>query len=188
MLEAINNSIENPPFKGVARSDEGSNATKPPHCVAEPLNRGIKSERQNPPFKGVARSDEGSLAQNNLSPFGRFNYNPKLNDRAKLMGKEMTRAEKNVWFKLLSKKKLDGYKFIKQKIVHNYILDFYCSELLLAIEIDGETHDLEYDKVRDDFVSHLGITTIRFSNEDAFNNLEGIRIQLLEFIKTKLPH
>ena len=54
----------------------------------------------------------------------------------------------------MSEKKLSGYKFIKQKIIDNYILDFYCAELLLAVEIDGESHNekLGYDKVRDDFL------------------------------------
>ena len=89
----------------------------------------------------------------------------------------MTEAECHIWFNLLSKKQLLGYKFTKQKIIFNYILDFYCSELLLAIEIDGLGHNqkLDYDKTRDDFLKSIGITIIRIKNHDVLNNLDGVK-------------
>jgi very-short-patch-repair endonuclease len=92
----------------------------------------------------------------------------------------MTKAEQKIWFEVLSNKKLLGYKFIKQRIIYNYILDFYCSELMLAIEIDGQSHDnkQEYDKNRDDFLKACGIKVFRFTNQEVLTNLEGVREKL----------
>ena len=100
----------------------------------------------------------------------------------------MTKPEQKIWFELLSEKKLLGYKFIKQKIIDNYILDFYCAELLLAVEIDGESHNEKqvYDKVRDDFLRSCGIKVLRFSNWEILENLEGVRGKLVEFLDKKL--
>ena len=121
-----------------------------------------------------------------ISLFGRLNYNPKLNTWAKKMSSEMTPAEKNIWFKLLYKKQFYGYKFIKQKIIYNYIIDFYCSKLNLVIEIDGHTHDIDYDKERDSFLKSIGITTIRFTNQDALYDVEGVKTVLDNYRKSIL--
>jgi very-short-patch-repair endonuclease len=104
---------------------------------------------------------------------------------SKKMSREMTFAEKLLWFNVLGKKQLGGYRFVKQKIVFNYILDFYCSQLLCAIEVDGSSHDqkIEYDRKRDLFLKTQGITTIRISNADVLNNLEGVRSLLLNLIE-----
>jgi very-short-patch-repair endonuclease len=108
---------------------------------------------------------------------------------SKQMSREMTQAEKVLWFNVLSKKQLLGYKFVKQKIVFSYILDFYCSKLLLGIEVDGESHDQrkEYDKTRDNFLKSQGLIILRISNDDVLNNLDGVRsflVQKVESIKT----
>jgi very-short-patch-repair endonuclease len=177
-----------------------NNETTPKPMVS-PLNRGMGSElHENVPLsRGQSDSFGGShkpqdrkvsfessgINPDAIAKFERINYNPQLNARSKQMSREMTKAECHIWFNLLSKKQLDGYKFIKQKIVYNYILDFYCSELLLAIEIDGDTHNIEYDKVRDDFVASLGIQTLRFSNQDVFNNLEGVKQEILHKIRVQ---
>jgi len=99
----------------------------------------------------------------------------------------MTKAEQKIWFEVLSEKKLNGYKFIKQKIIDNYILDFYCAELLLAIEIDGESHNekLGYDKVRDDFLKGCGIKVLRFTNEEVLENLEGVMERVVRWVKVR---
>ncbi len=95
---------------------------------------------------------EGGIASNR-----RLYENHKLIDRSKIMSRGMTKAEQLLWFNILSQKKLCGYKFIKQKIVGHYILDFYCSELLLAIEADGESHigRHDYDSERDEYIKNL---------------------------------
>jgi very-short-patch-repair endonuclease len=161
-----------------------------PKPAVSPLNRGIlvgeinkiPLSRGQDKVLGVVKSGVNIEA---MAEFGRINYNPTLNPRSKKMSREMTKSECNIWFNLLSKRQLLGYKFTRQKIVFNYILDFYCSELLLAIEIDGDTHSIEYDKVRDSFIESIGITTLRFSNSEALQNLNGIKQSLEKFIKNQ---
>ena len=89
------------------------------------------------------------------------------------MAKNMTKSEKKVWFDIL--KKLDT-KWVKQRIIGSYIVDFFCFEIGLAIEIDGESHEgqMEYDQSRTDFLNSLGIKVIRFTNSEVLNNLQGI--------------
>ena len=100
----------------------------------------------------------------------------------------MTKSEQLIWFNILSKRQLSGYKFAKQKQIINYIADFYCSELLLVIEVDGESHftpqQILYDEVRTQFLNSINIKVIRISNHDIQNNLEGARAYLLEQIKS----
>jgi len=169
-----------------------------PKATPSPLDRGTGNNykssdfvdvgmgQSSTPFKGSERSSGGraKLQPKATATFKRVNYNKNLVKRAKVMSREMTNAEKQIWFDLLSKKQLLGLKFIKQKIVFNYILDFYCSELVLAIEIDGESHvtKLDYDKVRDDFIQSCGIKVVRLSNSDVLNNLAGVR----EFLVRKI--
>jgi len=108
------------------------------------------------------------------------------------MAREMTPAEKRLWFEVLSGKKT-GYKFIKQYVVHNYILDFYCSALLLAVEVDGHSHDdrQEYDAKRDQYLSACGIKTIRYRNDEVLLHINGVwedlRRRMRERKDTPLP-
>jgi very-short-patch-repair endonuclease len=117
-----------------------------------------------------------------LSKFGRYEYNPKLNIRSKTMSKNMTKAEAKIWFEVLANKQLCGFKFTKQKVVGNYILDFYCSELQLAIEVDGDSHAggsaEEYDEIRTDFLEALGIKVVRFTNNEVLNCIECVKDEL----------
>ena len=77
-----------------------------------------------------------------------------------------------------------GYKFVRQKPINRFILDFYCSELNLAIEIDGSSHDRKkgYDEARDKFLQQIGIKTIRVTNNEVLNNIEAVRLKLMGFI------
>ena len=71
-----------------------------------------------------------------------------------------------------------GIKFRRQHGIGHYIVDFYCPELKLIIEVDGDSHfseeDQAYDKVRDDFMLSLDIMTIRLKNDDVMKNIEGV--------------
>ena len=68
------------------------------------------------------------------------------------------------------------YKFLRQKPIDSFIVDFYCSTLRLAIEIDGDSHAevLEYDAARTAVLDARGITVIRYSNDEVMKNLEGV--------------
>ena len=154
-----------------------------PKASPSPLNRGTSIAPDSTPFKGSEQSSGGcaQVAPEVIAPFQRTHYNKSLLNRSKTMSRTMTKAENRIWFDLLSKKQLLGLKFIKQKIVFSYILDFYCSDLSLAIEIDGESHDtkLNYDKVRDSFIKACGIKVVRLTNQDVLENLEGVRTFLI---------
>jgi very-short-patch-repair endonuclease len=102
---------------------------------------------------------------------------------ARLLRKKSTDPEMALWL-FLSNKGLCGYKFRRQHPIHGYILDFYCPEHKLAVEIDGKIHDnlKEHDLKRQQFLEGLGISFIRFSNDDVINSTETV----LKMIKNKL--
>jgi len=81
-------------------------------------------------------------------------------------------------------KRKTGYKFLRQKPINRFILDFYCSELNLAIEIDGNSHDRKkgYDEVRDKFLKQIGIKTIRFTNDEVLTDINKIKNKLTNLI------
>lgn len=74
-----------------------------------------------------------------------------------------------LWYHLKGKQ-IKGYDFHRQKPILNYIVDFYCSELLLAIEIDGESHygNEEADKIRQNEIEKLGINFLRFDDSEVY--------------------
>lgn len=98
----------------------------------------------------------------------------------KYLRNHATPAEAYLW-KFLKQSQLEGRKFRRQHSVGNYILDFFCFEEMLAIELDGEIHNRqeEADKERDAYLLANGIRVIRFENRFVFEHLE----QVLEDIK-----
>jgi very-short-patch-repair endonuclease len=108
-------------------------------------------------------------------------YNPALNNLARQLRLNSTKAEIIMWKYI--KGKVLGWEFHRQRPVDEYILDFYCNELKLAIEIDGYTHDFNYDKdlVRQTKLERLGIRVIRFSDEDVKKHLNDV-IRALQFV------
>ncbi len=120
-----------------------------------------------------------------LSERGVFKYNPKLTERARELRKNSTQTEKKIWDGFL-KDRPGGYKFLRQKPIGNYILDFYCSELLLAVEIDGDIHETrkEYDAERDNFLNKCGIKVIRVSNTDVENNFETVKQNIMALVSS----
>ena len=152
-----------------------------PRLPPDPLKQGVSLVPAIIPLTKKGSTTQSTGVKNKItgviSSINLIKANTKLVPRSHKMSREMTEAECHIWFNLLSKKQLLGYKFTKQKIIFNYILDFYCSELLLAIEIDGLGHNqkLDYDKTRDDFLKSIGITIIRIKNHDVLNNLDGVK-------------
>lgn len=99
---------------------------------------------------------------------------PHLSARRRALRKNLSKAKAILW-NHVSKKQLLGLKFRRQYSVDQYIIDFYCAELKLAVEIDGESHigdaDLEYDRRREEHIRKFGITFLRFPNTDVYRNL-----------------
>ena len=91
--------------------------------------------------------------------------------------RNMTNTEIMIWSKL-RRKQVCGYKFRRQYGVGSYIIDFYCSKIKLAVEIDGDTHFQEgieaYDQQRQAFIEGFGIRFLRFTNRDIYENLDGV--------------
>ena len=107
-------------------------------------------------------------------------YNPALRVRAKELRKAGILHEALFWNQIKTGK-LNGLDFDRQKIIGNYIVDFYCAEKNAVIEIDGSSHygKEDYDKQRDDFLISLGLTVIHIGVADVLNNMEGV----LTFLK-----
>jgi very-short-patch-repair endonuclease len=103
-------------------------------------------------------------------------YNPKLVAAATELRNNSTPAEIEMWDFL--KSNFPQYKFLRQKPLENFIVDFYCAKLKLIIEVDGEIHNKqkERDAERDNiFYIKYGIRTLRFKNEQIYNNKEYMK-------------
>lgn len=112
-------------------------------------------------------------------------YKPVLTTLARSNRNRQTSAEEIIWQQLLRKRQLNGYKFLRQKPIHGYIVDFYCSALQLVIEIDGDIHreQLEYDDERTRILQAHGLSVLRFSNEMVLRDIGSIRRRLVGFIE-----
>jgi len=90
-----------------------------------------------------------------------------------------TKAELLIWNKVLRKGKT-GYLFLRQKPIGRFILDFYCSKLLLAIEIDGDSHNKREnrDEGRDLYFEQRGVETMRYTNNDVLGNIERVGVDV----------
>jgi very-short-patch-repair endonuclease len=116
-------------------------------------------------------------------------YKPSLKQIARKLRKNMTLAEILLWQEIKGKKLL-GFDFHRQKPIDEYIVDFYCPQLKLVIEIDGDSHDgkEEADKIRQERLESLGLTVMRFWDSDVKCNVDGIVEQLREWIETHRTH
>jgi very-short-patch-repair endonuclease len=114
-------------------------------------------------------------------------YNPILKQRANELRKDSTLTEIMMWEEL-KKKKLLGYDFDRQKPIDNYIVDFYCKELKLAIEIDGESHygKEEKDAYRDKRLNAFGVNVLRFDDMDVRYNLDKVMAVIEQWVEEKV--
>jgi very-short-patch-repair endonuclease len=117
-------------------------------------------------------------------------YNGNLKERARKMRNDPTNAEKILW-NILRQGELKEHGFLRQKIVGNYIADFYCPKYKLIIEVDGGGHQepeqQDYDKERTLFFENLEIQVLRFWNNDVLENSEGVYKKILDYFKKKSP-
>ena len=110
---------------------------------------------------------------NNIIP-----YNPKLREYAKELRNNSTLCEILLWEQI--KNKALGVEFKRQVPILEYIVDFYCQEIRLAIEVDGSIHDFRYieDAQRQREMEKYGITFIRFTNKEIKYNMFGVILSL----------
>jgi very-short-patch-repair endonuclease len=113
-------------------------------------------------------------------------YEGKLKDFSRELRMHMTDAEKILWMKL-RRKQLKGYQFYRQKIVGEYIVDFYCPGARLIVEVDGGQHygpeERAKDRVRDEYLREQGLEVLRFSDREVLVERESV----LEKIYASLP-
>jgi len=111
---------------------------------------------------------------------------PESKYNRKELRKNLTPAEAFLW-KQLQAKKLEGRKFRRQHGIENYIVDFYCAEEALIIELDGDVHmnptAEEYDLKRTEYLEKLGFKIIRFENKMVFENLPSVILEIRENFK-----
>jgi len=105
-------------------------------------------------------------------------YNPKLREFARQLRNNSTLSEVLLWKQI--KGKALGVKFKRQVPMLEYIVDFYCQEIGLAIEVDGNIHDFRYleDTQRQQEIEKYGVIFIRFSNEEIKNNMFSVILSL----------
>jgi very-short-patch-repair endonuclease len=102
-------------------------------------------------------------------------YNPKLKDRARALRKAGNLPEVLLWSKLKNNQ-LRGLDFDRQKIIGDYIVDFYCAEKNAIIEIDGSSHNdkAEYDALRDAYLTGLDLVVIHLTVAEVTRDLSGV--------------
>jgi len=104
-------------------------------------------------------------------------YNKNLKKFSRELRKNMTDAENALWLRIRGKQ-INDCQFYRQKIIGNYIVDFYCPKAKLVIELDGGQHysnkGKESDAQRDAYLVRSGLKVLRFSDRDVFVNLEGV--------------
>ena len=111
-------------------------------------------------------------------------YNPKLKDRSRKLRKNATFTERLLW-KYLRAAQLNGYRFLRQKPIDEFIVDFYCKKVQLVIEIDGVTHNNKqsYDKRRENRLRELGFNVLRLDRYYVLKNITGALELIMECIE-----
>lgn len=111
-------------------------------------------------------------------------YNSKLKEYAReLRSESVSKAEKYIWKALLSRKQTE-VRFLRQRSIDHFIVDFFAPELKLIIEIDGNSHLTkgDYDLFRQRKLEKLGYTIIRFEEGEVLNDLDRVKNQVLHVI------
>ncbi len=108
-----------------------------------------------------------------------IHYNPVLKQLARDLRKNSTLSEILLWQRLRNRQ-FHGLKFHRQKPIDEYIVDFFCPELQLVIEVDGNSHDLKQDKDcgRQSRLEALGLIVIRFLDTEVKSNLDGVLAEI----------
>lgn len=115
-------------------------------------------------------------------------YNPALKEKARHLRNNSSKTEVILW-QFLKSKQLLGYDFHRQKPLDEFIVDFFCSELLLAIEIDDGSHigNEDYDNYRQQKLETFGVRFLRFKDEDVFYNCDWVVKEIEKWITLNNP-
>jgi very-short-patch-repair endonuclease len=105
---------------------------------------------------------------------------------ARQMRSAPTPSERKLWT-YLRKRKIRGFKFRRQHIIHTFIVDFYCPSAKLVVEVDGDIHlgSMEYDKERDSLMEALGYRVLRIRNELVEKDVDNVIKVIAQQLRTK---
>ncbi len=102
-------------------------------------------------------------------------HNISLTENAKALRKNMTKEERHLWYDFLKEYPV---RFLRQKVIDNYIVDFYCHQARLIIELDGSQHydeiGLLKDKIRTEKIEKRNLTVVRIPNNEINSNFYGV--------------
>ncbi len=111
--------------------------------------------------------------------------NSKLTNLSQCLRKNMTIQERKLWYEFL---KTHKNKFRRQRVIGRYIVDFYCAEKNLVIEIDGSQHydeeSITRDTERTEYLTNKGLTVLRYSNYDINTNFRGVCEDINKFLES----
>ena len=117
----------------------------------------------------------------------KIKYNPKLKELARQLRNNSTKSEIRLWQKL-KRNQMHGYDFHRQKPIDEYIVDFFCNKLKLAIECDGYSHEIlevwEKDVKKTNRLNTLGIQVLRFSDYQIMNGMDNVLRSIEDYILT----
>ena len=139
------------------------------------FGRSVYRIKEKPSLGGRCRAKRGG--RGSTMKLQEHNYsNAHLTKNSQKLRKEMTKEEKHLWYDFLNTLPV---KFRRQKAVGKYIVDFYCYQAQIIIELDGSQHydndeQIEKDKERDEYLKSLGFTVLRYSNYDIHKNFRGV--------------
>jgi very-short-patch-repair endonuclease len=130
---------------------------------------------QSPPSAEGDEPTPSPPTSRNAKAYTDLPYNPELKERAKELRRAGNLSEALLWLRL-KKGQVNGWDFDRQKIIGNYIVDFYSANADLVVEIDGASHEdrQERDARRDAYLQSLGLTVLRFLDADVRDNMEGV--------------
>ncbi|MBE6976396.1 MAG: endonuclease domain-containing protein [Ruminococcaceae bacterium] len=114
-------------------------------------------------------------------------HNTKLTDNAKKLRKNMTKEERHLWYDFL---RCYPVRFLRQKVIDQYIVDFYCHDARLIIELDGsqhyETEMQRKDQIRTDFIEKRNLLVIRIPNNAITQNFRGVCEYIDQIVNSRL--
>ena len=113
--------------------------------------------------------------------------NFRMLDTARRLRRDMTPQERKLWYEYL---RTYPVKFYKQRIIESFVVDFYCAQARLVIELDGSQHYTEqgkaYDAERSAVLEQYGLLVLRFANNDVDNHFDAVCAQIHSFIQSRL--
>ena len=111
-------------------------------------------------------------------------HNPNLVSNAKNLRKNMTKEERHLWYDFLRQYPV---RFQRQKVLGRYIVDFYCAQAKLIVELDGSQHyeseNMEKDETRSQYLKGYGLSVLRIPNNEVMQNFDGVCLYIDTAVK-----